>query len=446
LKLINGIVAVALLVTLLENRQPYLAVSGLALLLLWSFSLRLSKGLGFRRLEWAIVVCLAYWVASYFWSVRDFNNFISVDFFRRDGSLLVSYTAFIGLLGWPLKPAQCWKFWTAFLWLLTLIAIPGIVYCVHLFPYPDVLERIGIVSFDSSLGARLLMGWWEAHNSAGGVYALGSILALTFLQNPQLRPKSKQLVRVIFLCCLGGLLFTFSRGGYLGFLAGAAYVLPLRKLGTTVKACLLVGIPLLLLGLMTSSLFSRIDSITDPYYGTNADRFRIWGEALDDIESSPIIGIGYSRFNDNAVEFKGVKGLYWVGVAGRIVNDDSHAHNSYLHFWAEGGIVGLWLTLRIWWYAWAELCFFESKLPKSKLRGLHRASKACLLGLLVLSLTEHLLGKGSVPLVAMSLIGMTLAASRWEWRTLQEAQKRVRSSVHVPPQMARERQLAAPAR
>jgi O-antigen ligase len=121
------------------------------------------------------------------------------------------------------------------------------------------------------------------------------------------------------------------------------------------------------------------------------------------------------------VEFKGVKGLVWVETTGIIVNDDSHAHNSYLHFWAEGGIIGLWLTLRIWRCAWTELSFFESKLQKSELYRLIRGSKACLLATLMLSFTEHILGKGSVVLVLMSLIGMTLAAARLEWRAAQKA-------------------------
>lgn len=423
MKLIHGIVAVAVLVTLLENRQPYLALAGLVLVLVWACTLRLSKGLGFRRVEWAIVICLAYWVASYFWSVRDFHNFISPDFFRRDGALLVSYTAFLGFLGWALRPNQMRKFWIAFLLLLALIAVPGLLYCLHLVPFPEYIERLGIVSVDPSIGGRMFIGWYEAHNSTGGVYALGSILALSLFRELKLSPKVKQIIWVVFLCCLGALVFTFSRGGYLGFLLGTAAVLPLRKLGTTIRIGLLVGVPILLLGLMTSTVFSRIDTITDPYYGTNADRLRIWSEALDDIEASPIIGIGYSRFNDETVDFRGVRGLYWVGVRGRIVNDDSHAHNSYLHFWAEGGIIGLWLTLRIWWCAWAELSFFESRLAKSRLRGFHKAAKACLLGILMLGFTEHMLGKGSVAMVAMALIGTILAASRLEWRALQDAER-----------------------
>jgi O-antigen ligase len=432
LKLIDGVVALFLLATLVQNQQPFLALAGLGFVLVWAIALRLSRGMGFERIEWAIVLCLAYWTANYFWSVRDFQNFVSVDFLRRDGALLVSYTAFLGFLGWGLRARQVRAFWIVFLVLLALIALPGIAYCVHLLPYSDYFEKLGLGTVEPTVGGRMFTAWYETHNSTGGVYALGSVLALSFLQDPQSKARFKQFIRIVFLFCLGGLLFSFSRGGYLGFMVGAAGILPLRKLGTTIRVGMLIGIPLLILGLMTSRLFNRIDTITDPYYGTNADRLRIWGEALDDIESSPIIGIGFSRFNDEAVEFKGIKGLVWVAVSGRIVNDDSHAHNSFLHFWAEGGIFGLWLTLRIWWCAWSELSFFEIKLAKSNLRGLHRAAKACLLGLLMLSFTEHMLGKGSVAIVAMSLIGMTIAASRLEWRALQDAQKNTRVPVRAP--------------
>jgi O-antigen ligase len=430
LKLINGVVAALLLATLLQNRQPYIALAGLVLVLLWALALRLSKGLGFQRLEWAIVICLAYWTASYFWSVGDVHNFISYDFIRRDGALLVSYTAFLGFLGWSLTGRQVRNFWMTFLVLLAFIALPGIAYCLHFFPFPGYIEALGIAGPDPSIGGRMFVGWFEAHNSTGGVYALGSILALSFLQEPGLSPKRRQFIKMIFLCCLGGLLFSFSRGGYLGFMLGAAYLLPLRKLGTTIRAALSIGVPVLLLALFTSTLLNRIDSITDPYYGTAAARLSIWGDALDDIEASPIIGIGFSRFNDDVVDFKGVKGLYWVGVSGTIKNDDSHAHNSYLHFWAEGGIIGLWLTLRVWWCAWVELSFFETKLLKSRLRGLHRSAKACLLGILMLSFTEHMLGKGSVAMVAMSLLGTIIAASRQEWRALAGAEEeRIRDHV-----------------
>jgi len=442
LKLINGIVAVALLVVLLQNRQPILAAAALVLVLGWSLCLRLSKGQGFQKLEWAIVICLAYWLLNYTWSVGDFQTLISYNFLRRDGALLVSYTAFLGFLGWSLKPGECRNFWIICILLLALIAVPGLVYCLHLFPYPYYIEELGVVSFDPNVGGRMFLGWYEAHNSAGGVYALGSVLALAIIHETRLSPKFKQFLWFLLCCCLGGLVFSYSRGGYLGFLLGIAFILPLRKVGKTLRVTILISIPLILISVMTSTFLSRIDTITDPYYGTNADRFRLWGEAFDDIAASPFIGIGFSRFNDRMVDFHGIKGLYWVGVGGEIINDDSNAHNSYLHFLAEGGIVGLLLTLRIWWLAWAELSFFQSRLIRSKLRGLHKAAKACLVALLMLSFTEHMLGKGSVVMVLMSLVGMTLATSRLEWRAAKEATAKARGPLETGPRTARKRQLA----
>ena len=430
MKLINGLVGAAVLIALLENREPYVALAAIIMLLLWSASLRLSKALGFKRLEWAIVICLSYWIASYFWSTGDFHNFISFAFIRQDGALLVSYTAFLGFLGWGLKPLQFRRYWLLFIFLCALLAVPGLLYCLHLAPESYYLERLGIVGGD--VWGRKFTGFWQAHNTTGGVYALASVLALALLRDAPLTPKMKQLLQVLFLVCLGGLLFSYSRGSYLGFLVGAAFILPLRKVGTTLRAALLIGIPVVLLGLMTSSVFNRIDSIADPDYGTAADRFVIWGEALDDFAASPIIGIGYGRFNDDVTGWAGVKSLVWVGVRGVIQNNDAHAHNSYLHFMAEGGIIGLWLTLRIWWYAWAELSFYEEKMAKTRLRGFHKAAKACMLCILMMSVTEHMLGKGSVVMVAMSLIGMLIASSRIEWRALEQAQRTTRVSFRIP--------------
>lgn len=423
MKLINGLVGLALLVALLENREPYVAIGGILLLLVWSSSLRLSKGLAFKKLDWAIVICLAYWIASYFWSTGDVHNFVSFAFIRHDGSLLVSYTAFLGFLGWPLRPNQYRRFWLAFIFLCTLLAVPGLMYCLHLVPdqVASLLVRIGIVGGD--VWGRGFTGFYFAHNTTGGVYALASVLALALLREARFTPRMKQFLWIQFLACLGGLLFSYSRGAYLGFAVGAAFLLPLRKVGTTIKVVLLIGIPVVLLGLMTSSLFNRMDSITDPYYGTNADRLDIWREAIADFTSSPIIGIGYGRFNDDITGWSGIRGLVWVGVRGVIEDNDSHAHDSYLHFLAEGGIVGLLLTLRVWWCTWPELSLYEEKMAKTKLRGFHKAAKACLLCLMMMSVTEHMLGKGSVVLVAMSLIGMLLAASRLEERFLRQAEK-----------------------
>src|SRR5579863_2662131 len=100
---IDFIAALILLAGLLVNINPLIPIVGMAVSVLRGTSTRLLQGLGFKKIEWAVVLCLAYWLASYFWSTGDFGNLISYEFLRNDGAMLISYTAFIFFLGWPLK-------------------------------------------------------------------------------------------------------------------------------------------------------------------------------------------------------------------------------------------------------------------------------------------------------------------------------------------------------
>ena len=418
---------------MLQNIQPLVAVGALGVVCLRGAFLRLTKAEGFSKVEWATVVCLAYWVANYFWSTGSLENFLSIDFIRHDGAMLVPYTAFLGLLGWALKPTTCRALWAFFLSALSVIAVIGAAVALHL-PLTTPLARLGFVNYEDTLlgGTEMFTGWYEAHNTAGGVYALACVLALALLQEPNLARAAKVFRWSVFVGCLGGLAISYSRGGYLGFVAGAVVVFPVKKLGQAFRAALLVVVPAALVILMTSKVLDRIDTITDPYYGTNASRLQVWGEALDDFALSPTIGIGFGRFNDGFEHYKGVRHFAWVATSGVIINDDSHAHNSYLHFMAEGGIIGLVLTMYVWWCAWAELSAFQLKLRDSKLQWLVKGAKGCIVAACVQALTEHVLGRGSILLILGTLIGTALATARSEWRVIERAHPRLPEPARAP--------------
>jgi O-antigen ligase len=437
LNLVDLIVALVLMVGLLENREPLIPIAALGLVLMRSLASRITKGIGFRRIEWVVALAVVYWIANYFWSTRDVNNLVSFEFLRRDGALLVTYPVFMLMLGWATKPRYVEAFWLTFVFVLGVVAVIAFVTTLN-FPYLDFLGRLGVLGFDRTVGANMFFGWYEAHNTAGAVYALASIMALTFLQEEKAKTRRKTFLWALLLACILGLAFTFSRGAYLAFLVGAAFVIPIHKFGTVIKAGLLVAVPTVVLVLMTSSVLDRIDTITDPYYGTNAARLNIWGEAWDDFRWSPTIGIGFGRFNDEAVSFSGVKYFAWVGTRGRIVNSDSHAHNSYLHFLAEGGIIGLFLMLFIWRCAWEELSLYQRRFRQSPLPALCKISKACIVVVFVSAFTEHMLGRGSVLLVLMSLVALTLASSRAESAMMERRQ----TEQHEESSNARATQMA----
>jgi O-antigen ligase len=327
--------------------------------------------------------------------------------------LLFSYGIFIFFLGWPLKPGQCRAFWTTFLVVLSGVAAAGSALALNL-PHADFLRVLQVTGHEEAVGGDMFFGWYEAHNTAGGVYAIAAVLALLWAQQPELRWKERWIRWGIFACCLSGLIISYSRGAYLAFAVGALLVLPLHNMRRVMRIAILVAVPVALLSLLGSSFLDRVDTINDPDWGTNAARIDMWKAALKDWGDSPLIGIGFGRYNDMWEQFEGVKHIVWVAYKGIIVNDDSHAHNSYLHFLAEGGIVGLVLTLLVWWSAWKELAFFESHFPRSRLRMLEKGARACLVVALVQALTEHVIGRGSVVLLLDALLGITLASARLE--------------------------------
>lgn len=416
---VDIVVALAWLAGILGNRNVWIPAIGMGAVILRGLSLRIVNGLDLRRLEWAIVLFLGYWLLNYSWSTADLQNLYSFDFLRRDGALLVTYPLFLTLLGWSLKPKLVRGFWTLFVTILGVLAIPGVIVSLNL-PHPLFFEDLGLAGFEYTIGQNMFFGWYEAHNTSGGVYAIAAIFALALLQEPS-RWKRKVFLWFVFLACMTGLLFTYSRGAYLGFMVGAMLILPVRKLGKLMKIALLAVVPTVALVMMTSRVLDRIDTITDPYNNTNAYRLEVWGYAIDAFELSPLVGIGFGRFNDRMVQFKGIRHLWWVGVNGEIVNNDAHAHNSYLHFLAEGGIVGLALGVYLWWCAWTELSLLAHRLRKTDMYTVCFAAKACLAVVLMTAMTEHMLGRGSVIMVLMGIVGMTVAAGRAEWARVKQA-------------------------
>lgn len=434
-----------LFATLLQNVMPYAAAAGLGPVALRGFAARIAQGFQLKKIDWAIVVCFLYWIASYFWSGGTFQNMTEILFWRRDGLILVTLPIFFCLLAISLRPRVLTVVWVAFVVILGLAGVIGTIVDLNL-PHPRFFDSLYLVEYDPGMGQEMFLAWYLAHNTTGGIYSLAALISLALLQE-RVGKKYSFLAWLVLLACLSGLAFSYSRGAYLGFAAGAAIIFPWKKAGRALKTALLVVVPILLLLLFTSSVLDRIDTISDPYYGTNVSRVTLWEEALEDFKWSPVVGIGFSRYNDEYLKFWGVKGVVWVAVHGQVINLDSHAHNSYFQFLAEGGILGLLISMSIWWFGWEELSFFEQKLPASKLHWLHRASKGCLVGILVMSLTEHMLGEGSVVLSLMSVLGMTLAASRSELAAVEsKATKRRTAAERAVLATAQNPTLAGPVR
>jgi O-antigen ligase len=147
-------------------------------------------------------------------------------------------------------------------------------------------------------------------------------------------------------------------------------------------------------------------------------RFDLWARAWDLFKISPVFGIGFARFNDVspftvADEVSGYKGLFALYTGENYVFSSAHAHNSYLNFLAETGLVGLALVLLFW-----AVCI---RILWRGYRNSHDiASKTFLFSalggivtLLSLSLTEHYLSAPTVMMCISVTVSLSLGLA-WQ--------------------------------
>jgi len=152
----------------------------------------------------------------------------------------------------------------------------------------------------------------------------------------------------VFLICL---LFTFSRGAWLGAIIGslllAFYWFKYEKSKAKVK-CLCWALCLILIFVFlpkqvknkgenfvrhsirqSGPVIDRIKSIGQTNKGSNLERIRLWQEALNITRDYPLFGCGLNTYSIVARKYK-------IAEGGGI-----YAHNSFLQMAAETGLIGL---------------------------------------------------------------------------------------------------------
>ena len=150
-------------------------------------------------------------------------------------------------------------------------------------------------------------------------------------------------------------------------------------------------------------------------------RVTFWTYAIKRFLDSPIIGIGYARYNDHNLKMAGTPGFVYMAVDGTKMLGVGNAHNSYFHILCETGILGLCL---FGWF-WGTLYFrlkrnikrFETLLDA---RALFVACQGIIIFSLVSALIGHSLAAPSLGVPAMTAIGLALAYQRYLDKSLKE--------------------------
>jgi len=132
-------------------------------------------------------------------------------------------------------------------------------------------------------------------------------------------------VGLVFAIVLLGmcLLFTFSRGGWLGFLAGGLLMLFLLRQWKVVLTVITIFALALIL---VPAIKERTVFTFRP--GGDAGRFVMWQGTWRIIKENPFLGKGLGTFMEYFPRY-----IHGLGI--------QYAHNCYLQMWAEIGIFGL---------------------------------------------------------------------------------------------------------
>ena len=134
----------------------------------------------------------------------------------------------------------------------------------------------------------------------------------------------------VFILCVGALLMTYARGGWLAF-AFSMFILMCLLCPRWIPLAIVVGV--CCLPFLPDSILNRILTIFNMSDSSTYTRTYIYAAMLRIIKLKPIYGVGLGA--DTVKHSMEIAGVYTAEAA------FIHGHNIYFQIWAESGIFGL---------------------------------------------------------------------------------------------------------
>ena len=308
-------------------------------------------------------------------SLISVHSLFEFNFYRRDGNIFISLMPLITLTFFNFN-FDSYKFISRFIYFLTLINL--IVYSYF--------------SFNGNLfeSSNLYYLGFTSHNAAGGFLAiLTSFALITFLY------KRTYINFFIFAFNFFTIFESGSRGSYLALIAGIfLFFLLKRKLYkffvTSVAILFIIQISVIAWGYdqhhkyWLQNDFYGMDVVELPVRNSNNLSHRVikvWPWAVDDFLESPLMGTGFSSFNDRYKDPSEVLPGIKLRFLKKNIYDSGHAHHSFLNIMAVQGLVGLIIFIFLIFYLFSSM---------TKLRNFDKDLLTFpLIILILMSLTEH---------------------------------------------------------
>jgi O-antigen ligase len=204
------------------------------------------------------------------------------------------------------------------------------------------VEQHGIDSATSETTVLVRLcgiGLFNDPNDLSLVLVISIIVCGFFLTDPGINRRARQFLLFPLALFFYALYLTHSRGGIVSASAGLFTFLCARVRGRNVLAAVLVLLPLLIVGSWLRSTIADLENPDDTFQ----TRLELWNGSFDALRSAPLLGIGQDRLIDEI---------------GQV------AHNSYLHAYAEMGLLGGTAFLGTFYLVLRGLCIAAPEDPE----------------------------------------------------------------------------------
>lgn len=400
-------------VFVLTNRFSYLALSAFLILGVTGILFFFYKGKITKYhfiVDKILIILFFYLILSFLFSNQNIINLFSYKFLRYDGSIFFSYIAFFIFSVPFIKYEKASKFY------FNIIFLVFIVFAI--FGFYEYITKDYFFTVRVDFLMPMFVAANIAHNATGSAYAIISIFALAFfLYSEKL---NKFLYFIVLIICFPALLMTKSRGSLIAFVITGFFMLLiyLKSFKKIIIAISTLSVALVSMIFITGT-FERVLQIFTLKDNTFLTRLYFWKKAIYLFNQSPLFGVGFGRFNDIGftvgaeVHLTGIPGVISFYTNKDFTFDESFAHNSYLHFLSETGIIGLALVL-IFWITCFYLIFKSYKYIENKnLKKILFASLGGIIGLFILSITENYFTAPTVMMILSVSTSLSLGTA-WE--------------------------------
>ncbi len=305
-----------------------------------------------------MLVFLVFMTIHLFWATDRGLSLLSLAYWI---AMLLTYLALSSILISPRRIE------TALFLLSVVVGAVGFIACaqyvlvgiLHIEEVPlqiwdFVDERVyGLVDMNISLHSLGVRAGSTFSNP--NLYAQFTVMAIPFVASYGFsgeRSAAKIIARLSLLFAVMGVFFSFSRGSYLA-LAAIAIVMCVANIRRVIPMLIVAMSGFLLL---PDSIWSRLLSIGDASDVAITERFQVWGVTMQVFLDRPVAGHGI-----------GLGGI-WPRLA-ECGFTAPHAHNTFLEFLVEGGIIGLLLLLFLLWKLFRTGFELIIHTPKTRMYG-----------------------------------------------------------------------------